>query len=57
MQSSNFLEDMMNPITTEQPFRQNAKCVFSETCYSHAYTLSHADTFPVIIFLEFHPSF
>lgn len=45
------------PKVTDQPFRQNAKCVFSKAYSSHAYTLSHADTFPVIFFVEFHPSY
>ena len=56
-QSSDFSVAIMNLIITEQPFRQNAKCEFSEANPSHAHTLSHADTFPVIIILEFYPSF
>lgn len=45
------------PKVTDQPIRQNAKRVFSETYASHAHTLSHADTFPVIFFVEFYPSY
>ena len=40
-----------------QPFRQNAKCVFSKTHSSHAYTLSYTDPFPVIFFVKFYPSY
>jgi hypothetical protein len=59
VQSPDFSEIVMNPIITDQPFRQNAKCFFSKTHTPHAYTLSHADTFPVIIVLELelYPSF
>ena len=46
---------VMNTIVTDEPFRQDAQCVFSKANTSHAYTLSHA--FPVIIFLELYPSF
>lgn len=45
------------PNVTEQPFRQNAKCILSKTYTSHAYTLSHTDTFPVIFFVEFYPPY
>jgi len=48
---------VMNVIAIDEPFRQDAKCVFSKAHPSHAYTLSYADAFPVVIFLEFHPSF
>jgi hypothetical protein len=47
------------PKVTDQPFRPNAKCLFSKAKIysSHAYTLSHTDTFPVIFFVEFYPSY
>jgi hypothetical protein len=45
------------PKVADQPFRQNAKCVFSKTYSSHAYTLSHKDTLPVIFFVEFYSSY
>lgn len=45
------------PKVTEQPFRQNAKCGFSKTYTSHAYTLAHTNTLPVIFFVEFYPSY
>jgi hypothetical protein len=48
---------VMNVMAIDEPFRQDAKCVFSKAHPSHAYTLSYADAFPVVIFLEFHPSF
>ena len=51
------LIDRHEPKVTDQSFRQNAKCVFSKTYSSHAYTLSHTDTFPVIFFVEFYPSY
>jgi hypothetical protein len=48
-------EPAMNTMITDEPFRQDAQRVFQKAHASHAYTLSHA--FPVILFLEFHPSF
>jgi hypothetical protein len=50
-------KSFMNAIVSDEPFRQNAKCIFSKAHTSHAYTLPHADAFPVIILLEFHPAF
>lgn len=47
----------MNAIVTDEPLRQDAKCLLSKAHTSHAYSLPHTDAFPVVIFLEFHPSF
>jgi hypothetical protein len=47
----------MNAIVTDEPLRQDAKCLLSKAHTSHAYTLSHADAFPIVIFLELYPSF
>ena len=46
---------VVNTIVADEPFLQDAQCVFSKADTSHAYTLSYA--FPVIIFLESHPYF